>query len=151
MVCLLIGFHSLFAFSIDVYIESSHQKKYVYFEYEPTECEILEYVKTNISEFFPKISKLDRGLKIIRSLDNSFYVRLSSDNNNYHCNDNGMYICKNCCKVNSLSSNAFQYKFLPPSEYHLSCSRCKRWFINEDDYSIHLMKCAPSLLEKFLN
>ena len=144
-------FPSSFVFSINVHIESSHHAKYAYFEHDPSECEILAYVKTNITEFFPKISRLDRGLKIIHSSDNSFYVRLSTDNNNYHCNENGMYICRNCCKINPLDSTGFQYNFLTSSEYHLYCSRCNKYFINEDDHSIHLMKCAPSLLEKLIN
>ena len=151
IVCFLMIFFSSFVFSINVHIESSHYKEYPYFEYEPSECEILAYLKKNIKNFFPNMSKLDRGLKIIRLMDNFFYVRLSADNNNYHFNEDGMYICKNCCKTNPLDSKGFHYHFMTPSEFHIYCNRCEKYFMHEDDHSTHLIKCAPGLLDKLLH
>ena len=151
IVFLLTSIYSSLVFSVTVNIQSSQCSKELNFEEEPSECEILTYVKDNIKIFFPDISKLDRGLTIIRTFDSSYYVRLSNDSNCYHCNENGMYVCKNCCKNNLISTAELDYKLLPPFEYNLHCHRCKQYFISEDDHTAHLIKCVPSFFEKFLN
>ena len=149
-VFVLINIYSSLVFSIDVNIKSSLHEINVKFDQEPSECEVFTYVKMNINKFFPDLPKLDRGLTVIYSENNSFYIRLSRDRNNYHCNENGMYVCKNCCSDDKLDLMGFHYKFLPPSEYNLLCNRCNTYFINEDDYSSHLIKCFPTFFRRFL-
>ena len=151
IVFLLIAMYSSLTFSVNVNIQTSRQNRYIYFEEEPSVCEILTYVKDNVRMFFPGISKLDRGLIIIHSLDDSYYVRLSSDSNHYHCNENGMYVCKSCCESNTVEKVDFDYKMLHPSECNLYCRRCKSYFMSEDDHTAHLLKCTPSLFEKLIN
>lgn len=138
-------------FSVNVNIISSQHSEIIEFEKEPNDCKILAYVKKNIEIFFPGITKSDRGLTIIRSCDSSYYVRLSNDSHCYHCNETGLYICEHCSGGNIAGSVDFGYKILPPHEYNLHCHRCNKYFISEDDHTVHLLQCVPSLLEKIIN